>query len=57
MTFKEAKQKVAAMDRMTITKKPEEFRVNYKGGKEPTAYYTDDLEDAVETARVMSYAP
>ena len=31
-----------------------EFRVNYRGGKEATAYYTDDLKDALGTAILMS---
>ena len=31
----------------------EEYRVNFKGGKEATAYYTVDLEDAINTARAM----
>lgn len=31
-----------------------EYRVNFRGGKEATAYYTTDLTDAVDTARAMS---
>lgn len=31
-----------------------EFRVNFKGGREATAYYTDDLDDAVATGRAMA---
>jgi hypothetical protein len=31
-----------------------EFRVNLAGGNESTAYYTDDLQDAVETGRMMA---
>lgn len=30
-----------------------EFRVNYRGGKEETAYYTHSADDAVITARKM----
>ncbi|MDT8332527.1 hypothetical protein RQ831_15810 [Roseomonas gilardii] len=38
----------------TITRRPGgEFRVNYAGGSEATAYYTHDLEDACGTARRM----
>lgn len=37
----------------TLRKKGGEYRVNYFGGKEGTAYYTNDLSDAVETARMM----
>lgn len=31
-----------------------EFRVNYHGGQEETAYYTDDLEDAYLTGAAMA---
>lgn len=36
-----------------VTRKDGEFRVNVPGGKEATAYFTDDPKDAVETAKVM----
>ncbi len=41
---------------LTITKKSatDEFRVNYKGGSEGTAYYTNDLEDAYHTGLAMN---
>lgn len=32
----------------------DEYRVNYRNGKEATAYYTNDLEDAVGTGRAMA---
>lgn len=31
----------------------QEYRVNYVGGAEATAYYTNDMQDAVGTARKM----
>ena len=31
-----------------------EYRVNFRDGDEPTAYYTDNLEDAVNTAVEMA---
>ena len=31
-----------------------EYRVNFRDGDEPTAYYTDNLEDAVNTAVEMT---
>lgn len=34
-----------------------ELRVNLIGGREATAYYTDDLNDAVQTGVVMSKHP
>ena len=34
----------------------EEYRVNFIGGKEATAYYTDDLEDAATTMLAMAKA-
>ena len=30
------------------------YRVNFRDGKETTAYYADDLEDAVNTAVEMA---
>lgn len=30
-----------------------EYRVNFIGGKEETAYYTSDWSDAVDTAKAM----
>lgn len=30
-----------------------EYRVNFQGGKERTAYYTNDLHDALDTGRDM----
>ena len=31
-----------------------EFRVNYRFGSEATAYYTADLEDALDMARAIA---
>jgi hypothetical protein len=31
----------------------DEFRVNFVAGREATAYYTSDLEDAIGTAKLM----
>jgi hypothetical protein len=31
-----------------------DYRVNFRDGKETTAYYTDNLEDAVKTAIEMA---
>lgn len=31
------------------------YRVNFRDGNETTAYYTDDLEDAVNTAVEMAH--
>jgi hypothetical protein len=35
---------------------PGEYRVNYRGGKSETAYFTDDLADAIEHGRAMAAA-
>ena len=32
------------------------YRVNFRDGNETTAYYTDDLEDAVNTAVEMAHS-
>ncbi len=34
-----------------------EYRVNYKGGREASAYYTTDLNDAVGTGKNMAQHP
>jgi hypothetical protein len=40
---------------MTIRKNIEgEYRVNFKDGREDTAYYTNDLQDAISTALAMA---
>jgi hypothetical protein len=41
---------------LSIRKTPgvPEYRVNYAGGPEGTAYYTSDLADAVSTGRAMA---
>lgn len=54
ITLKNAKKELAAYG-MVITKRDAgEYRVNFKGGQESTAYYTDDIDDAVNTGVVMS---
>jgi hypothetical protein len=32
----------------------DEYRINFVGGVEATAYYTNDLEDALATAHLMA---
>lgn len=39
---------------MTITKKDGDYRVNFSGGKEESAYYTNDIDDAVATGIDMA---
>jgi hypothetical protein len=38
---------------MTIRKRDGEYRVNFRGGDESTAYYTDELRDTISTAYAM----
>lgn len=54
--FKEIKDKLRVMYGVGISKRNSagEYRVNFFGGKEATAYYTDDLEDAFATGVSMS---
>lgn len=54
MTIRDAKLEVAKLGMVLSKTEHGEFRVNFKGGSEATAYYTDDLDDAVGTARLMS---
>lgn len=53
MTLAEAKKLVRVYG-CTLREKVGEYRVNLLGGSEDTAYYTNDLDDAVETARLMN---
>lgn len=54
LTLKEA-QKQAREIGMTIKKNEyDEYVVNFRGGKEATAGYQNDLEDALGTARAMA---
>jgi hypothetical protein len=50
--YKDVKTTLASIE-MTISCKKGEYRVNFKGGKEETAYYTNDIVDAMNTARAM----
>jgi hypothetical protein len=37
-----------------LKRDPDEFRINYLGGNEAMAYYTDDLQDAYATGLLMA---
>lgn len=53
LTIKEAKAIIRALG-MTLRKTEYgDFRVNYYYAGEPSAYYTTDLQDAVDTAIAM----
>lgn len=41
----------------SLRRKDGEYRVNFLHGDEATAYYTDDLQDALGTARLMAEGP
>jgi hypothetical protein len=53
LTMKEAKKKLRPYA-MTITKRDGEYRVNHLNGTEATAYYTNDIGDAICTGVSMS---
>jgi hypothetical protein len=53
MTLREAKESLRANFGMALTKRDGEFRVNYIGGDEATAYYTEDMTDAINTGIAM----
>jgi hypothetical protein len=38
---------------ITYSAEWEEYRVNYRNGREATAYYTTDIADAIGTAKAM----
>ena len=54
MTLQEAKS-IARHVGLTLRKvRSGDYRVNFRDGNETTAYYTDDLEDAVSAAVEMA---
>lgn len=54
MNFKQAKLHCRNLGHgMTLRKIDGEYRVNYRYGDEATAYYTNDLADAISTAESM----
>ena len=55
MTIKQAKEELKALD-MTLRKRDGEYRVNFREGNEDSSYYTDDINDAVATAKHMRKA-
>lgn len=48
MTLEHARIELAQVG-VTIRKTDGEYRVNLKGATEATAYYTNDIDDAVQT--------
>lgn len=52
-TMKEARAKVAPHN-LVLTKTDDEYRVNIRNGREATAYYTNDIDDAVSTGIAMA---
>ena len=54
MTLQQAKT-IARHHRLTLRMvRSGDYRVNFRDGNETTAYYTDNLEDAVKTAIEMA---
>lgn len=52
--FQEIKNKLRVVHGMTITRRDGEYRVNFREGREATAYYTNDMEDAFATGVTMA---
>ena len=54
LAFKEAKTQLHAEFGMQLSfTKGEKYRVNYRGAREESAYYTADLQDAIRMAKAM----
>jgi len=51
MTLVQAKQIAKDLGFTLTTTVHDEYRINRKGGTEASAYYTNDLDDALSTAR------
>jgi hypothetical protein len=54
MTLQEAKSIARHLGLTLRTVRSGDFRVNFRDGNATTAYYTDSLEDAVNTAIEMT---
>ena len=55
MTLQEAKSIARHLGLTLRMVRSGEYRVNFRDGNETTAYYTDNLEDAVKTAIEMAH--
>ena len=55
MTSKEVEQAIRALG-LAVTRDDGKWRINYRGGKEATPYYTTDDDDALGMARAMEVA-
>jgi translation initiation factor 2 alpha subunit (eIF-2alpha) len=53
MTLQQAKSIARHLGLTLRTVRSDNYRVNFRDGNETTAYYTNDLEDAVNTAVEM----
>ena len=54
MTLQEAKSVARHLGLTLRTMRSGDYRVNFRDGNETTAYYTEDLEDAVSAALEMA---
>ncbi|AMS43963.1 hypothetical protein FHS67_001965 [Aminobacter aminovorans] len=52
MNYREAQERLRAMG-ILMSKRDGRIRLNYSGGSEETAYYTQDLEDAIDAGGRM----
>lgn len=41
---------------LSASRRDGEWRINFRGGREATAYYTEDEQDALDTADSMAHA-
>jgi hypothetical protein len=55
MTSKEVEQAIRAIG-LAVTRVNGKWRINYRGGKEVTAYFTTNDDDALGMARAMEVA-
>lgn len=53
MTLKEAKGLLRIIDITINRTKYAEYRINFIDGSEETAYYTENIQDAIDTAWTM----
>lgn len=52
-TVKDTMAAIRALGNITVNRRDGEWRVNFRGEDENTAYYTNDADDALGTAKLM----
>lgn len=55
LTYHDAQHELRKLG-LILIRKDGEYKVNFRGGKEGTAYFTNELDDALATGKKMAEA-